>query len=467
MVTPVNGTKITAFRQALSQKGAGKIRVLEAGLLSRLKTEPLSDRLPGLVDPLKNFIREKLGIDITEIFCDLEGRLALQATNLPYLERVRNSNGNLGVLGHTVVIEMETEASGRLYLLKNERNTTSINKEDPKPKTGAPLNEPELTDILDKLRLSDWGDSQLLLRNMEPSRAASVLLRIGPEVRRIGNDFEYFIIDEILRTMVAMGGSREMAKIMVQMAKYAPDCAAAILKRTGGAFTATLMSEVPALEMAEMLYALRVNPNVAADILSEITRSFPKEYSDTFLQSLDSLRKAGRQELAPPKESSQPSAAERERIIARLEDMGVRLYRSYSLREEYEDITPDYERGVDYRERKVRIVEKRQDYPDWLKELLIDSYPTFRGLFEEHGREKLSTMLDCLASNKAQNLIKEIGFLNFLELVKYAGYSNYYQRFDAWIIANCDNIKGSFFSSPPSLPTWVKIADALTAFKDK
>ena len=126
MITPVNGTKISAIRLALSQKGAGKIRVLEAGLLSRLKTEPLSDRLPGLVDPLKNFIREKLGIDITEIFCDLEGRLALQATNLPYLERVRNSNGNLGVLGHTVVIEMETEASGRLYLLKNSDNVLNL-----------------------------------------------------------------------------------------------------------------------------------------------------------------------------------------------------------------------------------------------------------------------------------------------------------------------------------------------------
>ena len=126
MTTPVNGTKITALRQTLSQKGAGKIRVLEAGLLSRLKTEPLSDRLPGLADPLKNFISEKLGINITDIFCDLEGRLALQATNLPYLERVRNSNGNLGVLGHTVVLEMESEESGKLYLLKNSKNILDL-----------------------------------------------------------------------------------------------------------------------------------------------------------------------------------------------------------------------------------------------------------------------------------------------------------------------------------------------------
>jgi hypothetical protein len=49
------------------------------------------------------------------------------------MERISNSGGNLEVLGHTVVLEMENEqslpagqAGGKLYLLKNENNVASI-----------------------------------------------------------------------------------------------------------------------------------------------------------------------------------------------------------------------------------------------------------------------------------------------------------------------------------------------------
>jgi hypothetical protein len=121
MVEPVNGNKIAALQQTLHQRGMGRVLVIKPGQATFKGVESLK-RLPNLYEKLAGFISQKFGIQVVDILSDVDGLLPILAADPSFMERISNSGGNLEVLGHTVVWEMEGENSGKLYLLKNDDN---------------------------------------------------------------------------------------------------------------------------------------------------------------------------------------------------------------------------------------------------------------------------------------------------------------------------------------------------------
>ena len=136
MVTPVNGNKIAALQRSLSVQGMSTVKVVPSGALQGLAGIDSLRRLPNLHQELTDLIKTKFGIEVTDILCDREAKLEILGCNPPFIERVRNSNGNPGVLGHTVIFEIESETSGKLYFLKNEKNIEMAKADSP----GAPTN---------------------------------------------------------------------------------------------------------------------------------------------------------------------------------------------------------------------------------------------------------------------------------------------------------------------------------------
>jgi hypothetical protein len=123
MVEAVRNNRIAALQQTLRSRGAGRILVVKPGQLGNLKGIESLSRFPNLHRELADFIGARLGITVTDILCDAEGRLPiLAAANPSFVERLRNSGGNLEALGHKVVLEMEDENSGKLILIKSADN---------------------------------------------------------------------------------------------------------------------------------------------------------------------------------------------------------------------------------------------------------------------------------------------------------------------------------------------------------
>ena len=122
MVKPVDQKMLSTLQQTLKNRGAGRVLVAGPGQLKNLRGVESLKSLPNLHRELTNFASNKLEVKITDILCDSEGRVPILTADPPFIERVNNSNGNLEALGHTVVLEMEDENSGKLYLLKNEMN---------------------------------------------------------------------------------------------------------------------------------------------------------------------------------------------------------------------------------------------------------------------------------------------------------------------------------------------------------
>jgi len=146
MVTPINGAKIAGLQQTFALKGMGKVLVVEPGRLQSLSGIDSLKRLPNLHQELTNLIRTKFGIEVSDIFCDREAKLEILGCNPSFLERIRNANGNLEVLGHTVVFEMKNETRGKLYLLGNSNNIEKI--ESPTKQKSSPRIDPEAKLVL-------------------------------------------------------------------------------------------------------------------------------------------------------------------------------------------------------------------------------------------------------------------------------------------------------------------------------
>jgi hypothetical protein len=134
MVEPVNGNKIAALQQTLRQRGMGRVLVIKPGQATFKGVESLK-RLPNLYEKLAGFISQKFNIQVVDILSDVDGLLPILAADPSFMERISNSGGNLEVLGHTVVWEMEDKTSGKLYLLKNEDNIKALSIEPAKPIT--------------------------------------------------------------------------------------------------------------------------------------------------------------------------------------------------------------------------------------------------------------------------------------------------------------------------------------------
>ena len=126
MITPINGVKITALQRSLSAQGMSAVKVVPPGFAQNLTGIDSLKRLPNLHQELTDLIRTKFGIEVNDILCDREAKIEILSCDPPFMERVRNANGNPGVLGHIVVIEMENDNLGKLYLLRNENNVASI-----------------------------------------------------------------------------------------------------------------------------------------------------------------------------------------------------------------------------------------------------------------------------------------------------------------------------------------------------
>ena len=123
MIKAIGKNRMDALRRTFIQNGMGQIWVVKPGQLKNLKGVESLKSLPNLNRELINFTSRKLGIQITDILCDSEGRIPILTADPPFMKRVEDSNGNLEVLGHTMALEMEDENSGKLYLLKNHENT--------------------------------------------------------------------------------------------------------------------------------------------------------------------------------------------------------------------------------------------------------------------------------------------------------------------------------------------------------
>jgi hypothetical protein len=121
MVTPVDGNKIAALRQTFERKGMGRILVVKPGQATFKGTESLK-RLPNLYEKLAGFISQKFNIQVVDILSDVDGLLPILAADPSFMERIMNSNGDLEVLGHKMVIETADGESGKIYFLKDPEN---------------------------------------------------------------------------------------------------------------------------------------------------------------------------------------------------------------------------------------------------------------------------------------------------------------------------------------------------------
>ncbi|MFA6170290.1 MAG: hypothetical protein WCW67_07675 [Candidatus Margulisiibacteriota bacterium] len=135
---------------------------------------------------------------------------------------------------------------------------------------------------------------------------------------------------------------------------------------------------------------------------------------------------------------------EYDRRVARLEEMGVKLYRSYTVTEE--GGYTDYERDQ-FVEQNMEV-EKQDPYPDWLKNALVQNYDRIKGVFERHGRERLARMFESIGNPEIQTLLKKESadgtrskVSSFIELMEYMGKSRHYLNFGAWVWNNREEIK--------------------------
>jgi len=128
MVAPINKSQTTALQLSLSSKGIEKVKVIDFSQMLKFPGIESLKRLPNLHQELTDLIKTKFGIEVTEIFCDREAKLEILGCSPSFIERVRNANGNLGVLGHTAVFEMESENSGKLYLLADSNKIAELER---------------------------------------------------------------------------------------------------------------------------------------------------------------------------------------------------------------------------------------------------------------------------------------------------------------------------------------------------
>ena len=148
-------------------------------------------------------------------------------------------------------------------------------------------------------------------------------------------------------------------------------------------------------------------------------------------------------------ENGQLSQEERERRIARLEDMGVKLYHAYTTQEEREfDPDPGMRMYDTSSLTKTIDIPHRDDYPDWLKNALIANYEKIKFVFEQYGRERLAGMFESIGNPEVQILLKtesaertRLKVSSFIELMDYMGKSRYYLNFGAWVWRNREEIK--------------------------
>lgn len=143
MIPPTGRNRIGVLQQTLRTGGMKGAFVVNGGRLGRLRnvsplvSDKASDFTRNLHRNLTEFIGQRFGINATDILCDHEGRLALIAAQPTFMERIINSNGNLEVLGHTVVFEMEGENEGKVYFLKNAGNMKKAAAAAASPKASA------------------------------------------------------------------------------------------------------------------------------------------------------------------------------------------------------------------------------------------------------------------------------------------------------------------------------------------
>jgi len=272
MVTPINGNKLAVLQKLFSAQGMSTVKVVSTGVMQTMPGIDSLKCLPNLHQELTRLVKTKFGIEVTEIFCDREAKLEILGCNPPFVERVRNANGNPEVLGHMIVIEMEDENSGKLYFLRSDKNVGSMMTRDVLlAKIGAVEEERTIQIQLDALRFNRWGtaSSNLAFMVTATAKVEDLLFRLGPQATKIVDDQEYFIVDQFLLSLCSYstGGEKKAAEIIYQMAKKHPDCAAIILERNQRIVTSVLMQLLPESQLAEVLATLDKKSDVLANIL--------------------------------------------------------------------------------------------------------------------------------------------------------------------------------------------------------
>jgi uncharacterized protein (DUF1697 family) len=125
----LNLNKMAKLRQPIQIKGMGKIYVVKPSPLIDLQDvkfnslkDSASEKVIAITEKLSELFQDRFKIKIADILCDAEGRLPILTAEPDFMQRIKDSGGNLGVLDHTVILEVLDKNTARLYFLRNKEN---------------------------------------------------------------------------------------------------------------------------------------------------------------------------------------------------------------------------------------------------------------------------------------------------------------------------------------------------------